>query len=84
MTLLAMKCEKNTTSTSFEDDLLLSRSEVEARFGIPKRFLETAVHRGTGPTVVRIGRLVRYRVRDVRDWIDAQAVRSSTSNETGQ
>jgi len=67
-----------------DEDRVLTRDEVEARFGIPKRFLETAIHRGTGPTVVRIGRLVRYRVRDVRDWIDAQAVRSSTSNETGQ
>ena len=27
--------------------------------------------RGTGPRMVRFGRLVRYRVRDIEDWIEA-------------
>lgn len=53
-----------------ETDRLLDRSEVEQHFGIPKRFLELAATRGDGPKLVRIGRLVRYRVTDVRIWIE--------------
>ena len=56
-------------------DRLLSRKEVEERFGIPKRFLELAIAKCDGPRVVRIGRLVRYRVSDVSAWIEANASR---------
>ena len=48
---------------------LLNRREVEERFGISRRFLELATARGDGPCAVRLGRLVRYRVSDIRDWI---------------
>ncbi|WP_422026012.1 helix-turn-helix transcriptional regulator [Roseovarius sp.] len=54
-------------------DRLLDRKEVEQHFGIPKRYLELAVMRGDGPRIVRVGRLVRYRVSDVRLWIEANA-----------
>ncbi|MFZ5876373.1 MAG: helix-turn-helix transcriptional regulator [Nitrospirota bacterium] len=55
-----------------EEDRLLTRAEVELRFGFPtKRFLELAANRGDGPPFVRFGRFVRYRVRDIRDWIEA-------------
>lgn len=50
-------------------DRLLDRSEVEARFGISKRFLELAAVRGDGPPMVKVGRLVRYQIEDVRTWI---------------
>lgn len=53
------------------DDRLLSRQEVDQRFGISRRFLEVAVQRGTGPRFVRVGRLVRYRPADVRSWIES-------------
>jgi predicted DNA-binding transcriptional regulator AlpA len=52
-----------------ETDRLLSRDEVEQRFGISRRFLELAVARGNGPSFVRIGTLVRYTVNDIRVWI---------------
>jgi predicted DNA-binding transcriptional regulator AlpA len=52
-----------------ETDRLLSRDEVEQRFGISRRFLELAVARGNGPSFVRIGALVRYTVNDIRVWI---------------
>ena len=54
-----------------ESERLLTREEVCDRFGIPKRFLELVSSRGEGPTVVRFGRLVRYRAGDVRDWIES-------------
>jgi len=56
-----------------DDDRLLDRKEVEERFGIPKRFLEQAVAKSNGPRFVRIGRLVRYRVADIRLWIEEQS-----------
>ena len=55
-------------------DRLLSRIEVDEQFGIPKRFLELCIKDGKGPKIIRIGRLVRYRVADVIEWIDANTV----------
>ena len=60
-----------------DDDRLLTRREVEDRFGITKRFLEVAVMRGNGPPFVKVGRLVRYRASDLRAWIEAQTVRAT-------
>lgn len=57
---------------------LLSRNEVDAKYGIPKRFLEIAACKGGGPVFVKVGRLTRYRVEDIEDWI-AQHRFSSTS-----
>ncbi len=54
---------------SFHEDRLLSRREVEALFGIPKRYLEISATRGDGPRRILIGRSVRYRVADIRAWI---------------
>ena len=54
-------------------DRLLSRNEVEERFAITKRFLELAAARGDGPRVIHVGRLVRYRVSDIRAWIEDNA-----------
>jgi len=55
------------------EDRLLTRHEVVERFGLPKRFLELAVSKGDGPRVIRVGRLVRYRVKDITAWIEANA-----------
>lgn len=56
-------------------DLLLTRSEVQARYGIPKRYLEIAAWRGDGPPMIKLGRrAVRYRVGDLRAWIEARRV----------
>ncbi|WP_374433543.1 helix-turn-helix transcriptional regulator [Tabrizicola sp.] len=48
---------------------LLSRDEVEALFGISKRFLELAVRKNNGPVFVKVGRLTRYRAQDIETWI---------------
>jgi len=50
----------------------MTRSEVEERFGISKRFLEISATQKMGPALVRIGRSVRYSAADIRDWIDQQ------------
>lgn len=57
-----------------DHDHLLTRSEVEERFGISKRFLETASKGGSGPVEIRFGRAVRYRVKDIRSWLEDCAV----------
>jgi predicted DNA-binding transcriptional regulator AlpA len=57
---------------SEKDERLLTRDQVEDRFGIPKRFLEISAMTGDGPSIVRIGRSVRYRPVDVIAWIAKQ------------
>lgn len=61
---------------------LLSRDEVAAFFGIPKRFLEIAACKGGGPAFVKVGRLTRYRGEDIEAWI-AKNRFSSTSEAAG-
>lgn len=69
--------------TAISSDRLLSRAEVEVSFGLSRRFLEVSAVRGDGPSMVKIGRSVRYRAGDVRAWIEARRV-TSTSQGVGQ
>jgi predicted DNA-binding transcriptional regulator AlpA len=49
---------------------LLDRRQVEQVFGLGKRWLELAAHRGVGPSMIRISRrMVRYRACDVDAWL---------------
>ena len=59
-------------------DKLLTRAEVEVNFGLSRRFLEVAAVRGDGPPMVKIGRSVRYLVADLRTWIEARRVNSTS------
>ncbi len=52
------------------DERLLSRAEVEELFGISKRFLESRAGSAKGPRIVRVGRLVRYKLADIHAWIE--------------
>jgi predicted DNA-binding transcriptional regulator AlpA len=61
--------QDNSETQGLNPQKLLSRDEVEAWFGISKRFLELAVRKNNGPVFVKVGRLTRYRVRDVETWI---------------
>lgn len=56
------------------DDRLLTRGEVQSYFGLSQRYLEISAVRGSGPPFFRIGRSVRYRVYDLREWISSQRV----------
>jgi predicted DNA-binding transcriptional regulator AlpA len=56
-------------------DRLLTRDEVEAEFGLSRRFLELSAWRGDGPPMIRIGRrAVRYRRGDILDWIATRRI----------
>lgn len=68
---------------SLNPDRLLTRSEVHTAFGLTQRFLEVSAVRGDGPPMVKIGRSVRYRVADLRQWIEARRV-NSTSQEVSK
>ncbi len=57
---------------------LLSRDEVESNFGISKRFLELAACNGSGPSFIKVGRLTRYRVQDLFDWIEANRFQNTS------
>jgi predicted DNA-binding transcriptional regulator AlpA len=56
-------------------DKLLTRDQVQAEFGLSRRFLELSAWRGDGPPMIRIGRrAVRYKRRDILAWIDARRI----------
>ena len=62
---------------------LLSRDEVEAEYGITRRWLELAALSGNGPPMIRLsGRMIRYRRGVFEDWLDARTV-LSTSEKVG-
>lgn len=62
-------------------DRLLTRPEVQTHFGLSQRFLETSVTNGAGPPIIRIGRSVRYRMGDLRDWIEERRTKASKVKE---
>ena len=68
---------------SLPHDRLLTRAEVEVNFGLSRRYLEIAAVRDDDPPRVNIGRSVRYLVADLRQWIEARRV-NSTSQEVSQ
>ena len=52
---------------------LLSTKEVADAIGIAPETVRFWRHAGRGPTVVRVGRYVRYRPEDVESWLDSQS-----------
>lgn len=59
---------RSPTFAELNPQYLLSRIELAA-LGIPSRFLEIAACKGGGPPFIKVGRLTRYRVADVLEWI---------------
>lgn len=55
-------------------DMLLTRDQVQAEFGLSRRYLELAAWRGDGPPMIKLGRAVRYKRRDILSWIDGRRV----------
>ena len=67
-------------TSTLSPERLLTRAQVEELFGYPsKRFLEVAAIRGDGPPMVKIGRAVRYRVGDLRGWIEARRILNTSA-----
>ncbi len=57
---------------------LLDTSELAEHLTNKPNTIEGWRIKGVGPRYIKIGRLVRYRLADVEEWLEAQA-RSSTS-----
>ena len=69
---------------SDKQDPLLTRYEVECRFGLSKRYLEVCAWRGDGPPMVKISRrMVRYRASDIEKWIADHRVDPRASGDGG-
>ena len=58
---------------------LLSRAEIEAEYGISRRWLELAALSGNGPAFIKIApRTVRYRREELERWLSVREVRSTS------
>jgi len=63
-------------------DRLVNEREAADVLCYSVRALQNWRHRGGGPKFVRVSaRSVRYRVRDLLDWIDARTVHSTSQIE---
>ena len=51
---------------------LLSVRELAEYLGVPVTTLYTWCHRDEGPPGFRVGRHIRYRRRDVENWVNSQ------------
>jgi predicted DNA-binding transcriptional regulator AlpA len=53
---------------------LLKQEEVAELIGMSRAWLEQCRFRKTGIPYLKLGRAVRYRMKDVMEWLEAQAV----------
>lgn len=51
---------------------LLTPDDVSRHLGVPTGTLANWRYQGQGPAFVRVGRHVRYRARDIDEWINNQ------------
>ncbi len=58
-------------------EALLSSREVSERYRLPEGSLRNLRVKGTGPVFIKIGRAIRYRIRDIEAWLEEQARRST-------
>jgi excisionase family DNA binding protein len=54
------------------DDHLIDVEQLAAYLAVPVKTLYSWRYRKQGPPALRIGRHLRYRQSDVREWIDEQ------------
>lgn len=52
----------------------ISPKTASIRFDFTERALQCMRARGTGPSFVRVGRRIRYRVSDIRAWLQRYRV----------
>ncbi len=60
-------------------ETMLTTAEAAEYRGLSRRTLEKRWGSGGGPRYLKLGRLVKYRVRDLEEWI-ARSLRISTSD----
>lgn len=57
--------------------LVVDTKGAAARLGLNPRTLENQRVRGEGPSFIRIGRTIRYRVTDLDAFVEARVARST-------
>lgn len=60
-------------------DVLLTPVQASSTLGLAIQTLADLRYKGRGPQFVKVGRLVRYRLRDLEAWLD-----SRTFTHTGE
>ncbi len=63
------------------DDRLINEKEVQGLLGIGLSTIQQWRLKGQGPKFVKLGRLVRYRHKDVLEYINKLTSYSSTSDD---
>ena len=56
------------------DDRLRSQEEAAVVIGVKPPTLATWRHYGKGPRYIKVGRSAFYKLRDIENWLDQQAV----------
>lgn len=64
--------------TTTEMPALLTQQQVSAYLGKSQAWAERSRWDGTGPRFVKVGKAVRYRAEDVREWLECN-LKCSTS-----
>lgn len=57
-------------------DPLYAPPAVAERLDLTVQALALMRHEGNGPTYIKVGRRVRYRMSDVETWLEANTVRT--------
>ncbi len=69
-----MTPESRAKYVSVAEERLLTRDEVAAWLKIPAKTLDEWAYRGVGPRYMRLGRHARYRLADIKSWMESQEV----------
>jgi|GEM_PF-2620862 len=59
--------------SDLDDDALLTTQEVGETFRLSPGYLRNLRCAGRAPRAIRIGRSVKFRLRDVRSWLNSLA-----------
>lgn len=59
------------------DERIMTPDEVADYLGATTTWLAQMRYRGDGPAFLKLGRVIRYRERDLTEWLDSR-VRSRT------
>lgn len=73
--------ETSTPLRADDPDRLIGYAELSEWTDVPERSVRAWVSSGTGPTPIRLGRHVRFRVRDVLAWLDQKASATAAASQ---
>jgi predicted DNA-binding transcriptional regulator AlpA len=74
--------EKQGLSFMLQSSTTIAERDAAAYIAFTSAALRAWRRQGRGPAFIRIGRSVRYRVRDLDAWLDAHVVQTRESGAT--